>query len=276
MTDEVKQEVKPELNKVDGILAGATDIKKDIPVEPVNDEEPEYLEPAAEVKENIEPASESAPETESDEFGNPVIKAKPKVYTEEEVNQMFRDRFGRGHAARQDEQKPVQQPAAGEQDDNWENQLKNVIKETVRETAHEEQKRRDHEREQRSQVEFEEKFVSGMKKYGDFETVVRGKPFDNEMMMATRSMKDPAAFIYAASKSFPNEIERISKIDDPYTRVAEVGRLEERMRKARSGTSSPRALPKVSGDIENRQNHRKSVDDLILKDAQKKFSSRRY
>ena len=63
------------------------------------------------------------------------------------------------------------------------------------------------------------------------------------MVIATRGMQDPAAFIYAAAKTQAPELERISRIQDPISQVVELGRLEERMRKSRASVSqAPRPI----------------------------------
>lgn len=278
MTEEVKQEIKKESSKVDDILLGRKDEVKESK-DPVNDEYEVDVEPppiAAQEKSVEQDEKSTSSELQSsdvDEFGNPLVKEKPRVYTEEEVNRMMRERFNRTQIAKQEEMKQ-QQPQEG--DEGWQDQLKNYVKETLHELTEEEKRHAQELQERQILKEFEDKFARGMTRYNDFETVVRGKPIDDTMMMATRSMKDPAAFIYAASKSYPKELERIASITDPYYKVAEIGRLEERMRKARASTSSPRPIQQVQGDIENKQNYRQSVDDLILKDAQKKFQQKRF
>jgi hypothetical protein len=123
--------------------------------------------------------------------------------------------------------------------------------------------------------EFQDKMIRGMGRYKDFNDVVGKMPISDPMLLATRQMKDPAAFIYAASKTQAKEIERIAQIPDPYYQAAEMGRLEERMRKVRmSATGSPKPVSQIKGDIENRGNVRGNVDDLIRKDQLKKFSRR--
>ena len=113
-----------------------------------------------------------------------------------------------------------------------------------------------------------------MSKYSDFQEVVSGKPITNGIMMAARSMADPAAFIYAAAKQQPKELERIAAITDPYVLAAEVGRLEERMKKARTVSKAPKPITKTRGDIADKGNVRQNLDDLIRHDAKRKLSRR--
>ena len=68
------------------------------------------------------------------------------------------------------------------------------------------------------------------------------------MTVATRSLKDPAAFIYAAAKRNPEELARIANLSDPYAQMVEIGRLEERMRKNKSTTSAPKPLGRATDD----------------------------
>ena len=137
-----------------------------------------------------------------------------------------------------------------------------------------EQQNAQEQREKSMQAEFEDKMYRGMSKYRDFQDVVSKMPISDTMLLSTRQMKDPAAFIYAASKTQGKELQRIAQIQDAYHQAAEMGRLEERMRKIRAGTGSPRPVSEIKGDVENNSYVRPSVDDLIRKDGLKKFSRR--
>jgi hypothetical protein len=87
-------------------------------------------------------------------------------------------------------------------------------------------------------------------------------------------MADPAAFIYAAAKQQPKELERIAAITDPYVLAAEVGRLEERMKKARTVSKAPKPIAKTRGDIADKGLTKTSLDDLIRQDAKRKLGRR--
>lgn len=207
--------------------------------------------------EKSEPAKEEVKQqakTDSpiDEYGNPV--AKPRTYTEEEVQNMIRDRLSRGRHAEQPTQQQVKQAADDFQadpnsEDNWEVQLNKFIDKRIEDRTREQSEKQWREQEARRQAEFEEKFTNGMNKYGDFRDVVSGKEITNGIMMATRALDNPAAFVYAACKLHPQEINRISQIQDPYQQAAEVGRLHERMvkeRKMSSNAPKPLEVPKAS------------------------------
>lgn len=216
-----------------------------------------------------------------DEYGNKVPKGK--VYTEEEVQAMIRKRLKLHHEEKQTQQ--PQQPQAQQQatesfehdptnEQPWEIQLENHIKQAVQKLETEKQEAAWQAEQQRAQADFEARFTGGMSKYADFNDVVAGKPITNGIMMAARSMADPAAFIYAAAKQQPAELERISKITDPYVLAAEVGRLEERMKKARTVSKAPKPPTKTKGDVADKGAIRQSLDDLIRQDAKRKLGRR--
>lgn len=190
---------------------------------------------------------------EIDEYGTKI--AKKKMYSEEEVQRMIRERLARGKQAEQtpQQQREVQQAAKDftpdpESADSWEVQLEAFVNKAMDKRDQVRNETEWKQREQESQAEFEVKFSEGMTKYHDFNGIVGGKPITNAMMLATRSMKDPAAFLYAACKQQPKELARIAAIPDAVTQAAEIGRLEERMKKAKVITTAPRPAKKISGD----------------------------
>jgi len=230
----------------------------------------------------VEVTEEPQAETESEElplaaesedaYGNKVTP--PKMYSEEEVQRMIRERLARGRQT-PEQQTEVQEAvkdfeADPESGENWETQLSQFIEKTVEKVEQKKQQKVWQERELASQAEFEDKFTTGMSKYGDFNNVVAGKPITASMMMATRSMEDPAAFIYAACKQQPAEVERIAKIADPYAQIAEMGRLEERMKKSRVLSSAPKPAKRISGDTTS-ESPKHSIDQLIAQHAKDKI-----
>lgn len=214
-------------------------------------------------------------ESPIDEYGNPV--AKPKVYTEDEVNAMMRDRFSRGKWAEQNIPRQETQQATKDfnpdpqSEDSWETQLEGFIEKTIEKRQAKQSETQWRQQEAARQAEFEAKFSSGMSKYQDFQQIVAGKPVTDSMMLAARSLENPAAFVYGAAKLHPQELERISRITDPYTQAAEVGRLHERMvkeRKAVSGTPKPIESPK--GDIGQKVINQPSIESRIHDYAKQK------
>jgi hypothetical protein len=198
-----------------------------------------------------------------DEYGNPV--EKPKMYSQEEVNRIIRERLARGRQAQEQVQEPAPTPqeAPAEQEEDWQAQLNRVIDHRIESRQREHQEREWRSREAQKQAEFEDKFSIGMSKYADFHQVVANKPITDTMMMATRHLENPAAFIYGAAKLHPQEIDRISKIQDPYIQASEVGRLHERMVKERRSVSSAgKPLEAPKSDMP----HQRGMNSLSLED----------
>lgn len=236
----------------------------------------DIYEDAAETKiENkSEPKKESKPEVATDDYGNEIPKQE-KMYSESEVQAMIRDRLSRGKFAEQPVQQPVQQQQPqdfkydSENEDSWESQLESFIESTLAKREQKNTQRQWQQQEQETQANFEIKFNTGASKYQDFEQVVIGKPLTAQMVMATRGMEDPAAFIYAAAKTQATELDRISKINDSYAQAVELGRLEERMRKSRSSVSNaPRPIEQIKGDTieKDHQPRTWSIDDKLQAD----------
>lgn len=243
--------------------------------------EPQELKVEPEVPHGTDEQKETTPapdQTESkqasniDEYGNPI--EKPRTYTEEEVQRMIRDRFNRGRHADQPQPTPahVQEAAKDfkadpDSEQSWEVQLNSFIDKRL-ETRQAQLKQQEwQQQEQQKQADFEVKFNAGMSKYQDFENVVsRVAPsITSSMMLATRSLENPAAFLYAAAKLHPGELDRISKLGDNFVQAAEIGRLHEKMVKQRTGVSlTPKPIDAPKSDIPNKQiNPDRSLDQRI-------------
>lgn len=213
-----------------------------------------------------------------DEYGNPI--AKPKLYTQDEVQQMIRDRLSRGKYAQEQQVQPLQpQPQQDiqqqESEQDWQTQLSNFIDHRLNARQQQVAEQQWREQELRKQEEFQDRFTSGMNKYADFREVVAGKPITDNMMLATRSLENPAAFVYGAAKLHPQELDRISKINDPYVQAAEVGRLHERMVKERkAATSTNRPLDTPKGDMPAKANTGLTLDQKLRLHEKQKFTRR--
>ncbi len=228
--------------------------------------------------ESAKSGESDAPEnnnSETDDYGNEIPKAR--TYTEEDVNRMMRERFGRGQYANQPAATPqqVQQAAQDFKPDpasteSWETQLDTYIDRRL-ETR---EKQRNQEvwqrQEQDKQMAFQAKFTTGMEKYKDFRESVQNLPITDSMMLATRDMKDPAAFLYAAAKRYPDEIKQIANIQDAYGQAAAIGRLEEKLRKTKNISKTAVPLQSVSGDITGKVQPKRSIDALIVSHAKSK------
>jgi len=250
----------------------------DTPSQPVNDPvQPDSFPEAAktttqptEAVEKTEPVSKPLVDQTIDEYGNPI--EKPKMYSEDEVSRLINARVAR---IKQQEYVPQQQPQQQQpvqQEEDWEQQLKTVIKKTMVETQEENIQRQWQQQEIQRQAEFEAKFTSGMNKYEDFHDVVRGKNITDTMLLAARNLENPAAFVYGAAKMHAPELERISKMTDPYAQAAEVGRLHEKMIKSKNVVSSaPKPLEVVTSDMPSKTfANQPSIDERIHQYAKQK------
>lgn len=236
-----------------------------------------------------EPEEEHTKEPDYDDYGN--TKAPPRTYTEEEVNERInkavRERLARGNNSNQ---QPIQQQVAQQtqefeynpdSSEPWEEQLEKFVEKTVSKISQKQAQQQQQERDNAHQAEFEDKFTRGMSRFSDFREVVGAQPVTDPMTYALRGLADPAAFIYAASKRHPQELARISQIQDPASQIMEMGRLEERMRKAAPGTKAPRPVSRSRDDATMPVIQKKkepSIEDLIAKsDAKRKaqFNQRR-
>lgn len=200
-------------------------------------------------------------EASQDEYGQPV--APPRTYTEQELEHILNDRMARSRIALKQQELQQQQQVAqpprnqetqpentGEQ--SWEAQLDSYIDRRL-DTRQAQLREAEWKRQEDARQEnFQRKFESGRNKYQDFESVV-GKVSPSltpSMMLATRSLNDPAAFLYAAAKQHAGELERISKINDNYAQAAEVGRLHEKMVKFRANlTNAPKPIEVPKSDM---------------------------
>lgn len=273
---EPAKEQKPQTEETPAVEDKKPESEED--ASPKDTKEPEEDKKEPQEKPQEDNAKDESLDDETDDYGNPI--AKGKTYTEEQVNAMIRDRLARDRQSRGTPQEQQIQDAAKDfkadpnSSESWETQLEGFIETTITKM-----KTKQHEvewkaKEEASQAEFEEKFTTGMGKYNDFSAVVTGKPITNSMMLATRSMQDPAAFIYAACKQHPAEVDNIAKMQDPVAQIAAIGRLEERMKKAKTITKAPSPPKKVTGDTSDDM-PKQSIDQLIVSHAKSKIMNKR-
>jgi len=258
----------------------------DVPRETLQEDNEYSEEHVQETPKNEDVSRESSSQKNDDqlidEYGNPI--GKSKLYTEDEVNNMIRDRLSRGRFAEQYSETPRQMPKtkvvneeelSGEDGSYWQEQLNqhidNRIEERQRERAHREWQSQ----EMAKQEAFQEKFTSGMNRYSDFREVVSNKPITDNMMLAIRNLENPAAFVYGASKLHPQELDRIARIPDPYAQASEMGRLHERMVKERkTAANATRPLESPKSDMPSKINTRPSLETLIDQHARQKQARR--
>ncbi len=231
-----------------------------------------------------EPEAKESKEKDADydDYGN--AKTPSKTYTEEEVNERInkaiRERLARGNNQNQQPtQQQVAQQAEGfeynpDSSEPWEAQLEKFVEKTVSKIGQKQAQQQQQAKDHAQQAEFEDKFSRGMNRFGDFREVVGSQPVTDPMTYALRGLADPAAFIYAASKRHPQELSRISQIQDPAAQIMEMGRLEERMRKSPTGTKAPKPVSKSRDDGSIPVTTKKkepTIEDLIANaDAKRK------
>ena len=258
------------------------------PVENIDEnkqETPKEPEIKPEIAEKLQKEPEKSAASENnliDEYGNPV--EKPKMYSEDEVQRMIRDRLSRGRHAEQPQptqHQPTQHQVQQAQSDGftadpnseqpWEQQLETFIEKTIEKRTARQTEHQWRQQEAQKQADFEVKFTSGMGKYQDFHQVIAGKTITDSMMLAARNLENPAAFVYGAAKLHPAELDRIARIGDPYAQAAEVGRLHERMVKDhRNVTKAAKPLDTPKGDLPAKTYNPPSIDQRIQSYGQSK------
>lgn len=232
-------------------------------------------------------------EVEEDEYGNTKermskgmkdrLDRKEKQHQKEieqreyEINQL-RSQLSSAGASHQVQQAAKDFEYDADAQGDWQQQLASFVKQTVQSMTKETEEAQNRQQEAQVQAEFETKFKNGMHKFDDFQHVISSLPFEisNPMTLATRAMDNPAAFLYAAAKRNPQDLERISKIRDPYAQMAEMGKLEERMRKNKPMTKAPRPLGRTPEDSSSKPKPKdkdNSGDDLLAKADAKRLST---
>lgn len=276
------QSNKIHVNKIDDILVGITpkipefaQEEKEPELDAPEHEEPEIETPEpeekTEVKEPVAKEDKEAKETAHlDEYGNEI--EKPRLYTDEDVQRMIKERMQRGQVAPAVE---VQQAAQNFQADpanpeDWEVQLEKFIEKTTQKLESKKKTVAWQEQEREKQANFEVNFTHGMQKYKDFKETVGKMPVTDSVMMATRDMTDPAAFLYAATKLHPEEFRKIASMTDPFSQAVELGKLDERMRKTRAISQASKPLTPTKGDMGAKYIPKQSIDQKILNHAKTK------
>jgi hypothetical protein len=277
---------------------------------------PEYQdepEPIEEMDDDIDADADYSDESESDDddapddedYDDEPDEPKPKIkkkepeldeYGNEKENEVIRDRLARqarkheaeinelrARLAQQGASQDVQKAAESFEYDpdakgDWQQQLASFVKQTVQSMTREQEEGKTRQQEAKAQAEFETKFRSGMDNFNDFSDVISSLPFQitDPMTLATRGMENPAAFLYAAAKRNPADLERISKIRDPYAQMTEMGKLEERMRRNKPTTKAPRPLGRLPEDATVKAPKKKvdqSGDDLLAKADAKRLAT---
>lgn len=241
--------------------------------DPGKDFNRDYIDPN-EGEEESEP--EETIKGDLDEYGN--AKGEPKLYTEDEVNERINKTIRERLRNRPENPQPQDTPQATNKDgtanEDWQEQLEGFIEQTLVKRTQREQMTQAQQREAAAYEEFHGRFQQGMGRFGDFHDVVKPTDFDDPMAQALRGIKDPAAFAYAASKRHPEDLARIRGISDPYAKMVEIGKLEERMKKQATSTRAPKPVSRTVEDSTTKPKPRESnsIDDLIARSDAKRLA----
>ena len=304
------------ISSIDDLLmgGGGNSLQPDAPENQYQDEpEPiqELEHDAPEYDDNDDSSQPLSDDNESDEqdddpYGDDEPDEKPRKQESKEVdeygnekepeNKEIRERLARqarkhqeeidalrSQLAQQGASQQVQQAAKDFEYDpdaggDWQQQLGSFIKQTVNSMTQEQEDAKHRQQESKVQAEFETKFREGMHRFDDFKEVISALPCEisNPMTLATRAMDNPAAFLYAAAKRNPADLERISKIRDPYAQMTEMGKLEERMRRNKPTTKAPRPLGRTPEDSHSATPKKKTEangDDLLARADAKRLAT---
>jgi hypothetical protein len=246
-------------SSIDDILLNQTPLSTQTPDAP----EIESDTPATEIENQYDLIDNNPPKVDKEPVKVEKEQASEDDYGNQETkeNEAIRERLARQarkheaevaalHARYNAEQQQQVQKATRdfEYDENsegdWQQQLESFVKKTVQNMGAETRQQQERQREIQAQAEFEVRFNQDAERFGDFEdTMAELKAtLSPPMVYATRAMKNPAAFLYAAAKKNPAELERIASMQDPYAQVAAIGALEVSLRKQGSQTKAPKPI----------------------------------
>ncbi len=250
-------------------------------MEPESKPDQETVQPQETESKSVEPEAKTTTDSTIDEYGNPV--APPKTYTEDEVQRMIRERLSRGRQAEQPSPQQVKQVTEDfkpdpNSEESWEAQLENFVEKTIEKREAKISEKRWREQESAKQADFEARFSSGMAKYTDFHQVLQPLAskgaIPDSVVVATRALDNPAAFLYGAAKLYPRELERIASLDRD-SQAVEVGRLHEKMVKDRNTASAaPRPLDTPKSDVLPKISNQAPLDERINEYGKQKLSRR--
>ena len=281
-----------ETSSIDDVLASATaGIPPKVEIEPQDslaeevssESSPEKAqETTNEYSEPEDPAPKDTQESSIDEYGNE--KPAPRQYSQEEadeyVNRMVRERLARieRNAQPPTPQQVQQAQQAGfqynaESGEDWQQQLAAFTEQVIVQREQRQMQQAHQMREDREKAEFHHKFQAGMGRFPDFVDAVGSQPITDYMTEALSGIKDPAAFIYAASKRMPQELERISKIQGKAAQMVEMGKLEERMKQVKPATKAPKPISRTQEDMTIKHSTDKkepTIEELIAKEDAKR------
>lgn len=232
-----------------------------------------------------------------DEYGNEYTERKEisieehkkiledyKRASNERMNQEIRRRLEKNknsqqydNAPQDDYQQTTDSQSSGSENIDLDAELDKFLDEAFerRLTTREKEKQQELQRQKATEEmsKFQKKFDSGVERYDDFVETLDGASVKPSMLVASKNMKDPAAFWYHAAKNRSEDLSRIASLENPVDQAVELGRLEADMRKGRSVTQAGKPPTQVSGDTGSYKPE-KSIDSMIMDHAKDRFKSR--
>lgn len=256
-----------ETSSIDDVLAAATNIQSKVDLLPQEELAEEVSVESAPEKaqeatnEAVEPEESTKTESKEssvDEYGNE--KGASRQYTQEEAdeyaNRIVRERLARLERNTQmpTEQQAQQAARAGfeynpESGEDWQQQLAAFTEQVIVQREQRQMQQAYQAQMERERAEFHHRFQNGMSRFTDFVETVGTQPITDSMTEALSGIKDPAAFIYAASKRMPQELERISRLGSKAAQMVEMGKLEERMKLVKPATKTPKPIGRTQEDM---------------------------
>lgn len=227
-------------------------------------------------------------EPETNEYG--LEQETPKTYSKAEMdeyaNRLMRERVARFERNNQQQQPTQQQQQQAAQqgfqyDENsnqdWQQQLEQFVLQVADKREHTKAVQLQQAVEQERIQRFESKFKQGMSQFKDYHEVVGGKNVTDAMLMAASDISNPAALFYAAAKRMPDELAKISQIENPYAQAAAIGRLDAKLRKEPTKVSSaPKPVSQTKTDTTNAYQPKPIVsnelDDLLVADNKNRLA----
>lgn len=242
--------------------------------------EPEQSHDDYGLDDDIPEYSEGDNNSNLDDYGN---ETKERMYTWEEVQEAqknavssaFQKRF-KNSKNPPDYSQDVEESVMDEvnenyqhdpnKDGNWQEQLEDFVIKTIDKRQQNAEKQKMQRLEQERNNKFAEKFNTGAERFKDFEKIVTKESVTPTMVMATRGMKDPAAFLYAANKKAPEKLAKIKNMSDPYEQAHAMASLENSLRvnkkKNSNAPTPPSKTPHGTAPVGEQ-----SIDALIRQEA---------
>ena len=225
-----------------------------------------------------EPTNEYGLETEA-----------PKTYTKAEMdeyaNRLMRERVARFERNNQQPPTQQQQQQAAQQgfqydetsNQDWQQQLEQFTMQVIEKREQTQAARYQQAVEQEQLQAFERKFKEGMSKYNDYHEVVGKFDIKDDMLLATKGIKDPAALFRAAALRAPDELAAISRMETKEERAFAMGQLDAKLKKQSVQTSkAPKPISPTKTDtttvFQPKQTSGNELDDLLIQNKNSRLA----